>query len=405
MTEEERYQKLANEKQIALDNSNKTYEDLLKQNTTYSNSVNDYLKNYQNIQNQQLDKQTQFQVDLQNQNKEQAEKEFQKEATASKNAYYDFINPYGVQAEIQAQNGLNKSGYSETTKSQAWTTQQNRTAQAKANLNQAKLQFDNAIKEAYLNNDTQKAQLALEILQQQQQEALRSFNYTSDTKLNQLNNGQNLDTEYNNRYNTLYNQIQQEKATEEAIRQFNEELAMKQSQYEQDLAFKKAQYEQNLALQREQFEYQKQQDALANQLAQQQLSARYYSGGGSSSSSNYSNGYDLADNSTNTSNTPTKSAASALVNLAANTMKGITNLIKGNSSNNIVYNGKNYGKMTYSGHTAGDWRDNNNFKNSSGVNAANEKVWLTDDGQAWIWNGNTNSYEPIPGYQTRFAAK
>lgn len=241
MTEQERYSALEQEKQNALNNSNKTYEDLLTQNQQYSNSVNDYLNKYQTTQNDIYDKQIQFQVDLQNQNKEKAEKEYQKEAIASKNAYYDFINPYGVQAEIQAQNGLNRTGYSETVKSQAWTTQQNRTAQARASMNEAKLQFDNAIKEAYLNNDVNKANLALQILQQQQEETLRNFNYISDTKQNQLSTSLNLDSEYNNRYNTLYSQIQQEKAREEAIRQWEAEMAEKQRQYNESLAYQKEQ--------------------------------------------------------------------------------------------------------------------------------------------------------------------
>ena len=92
MTEEQRYAQLEQEKQNAYNQANKTYEDLLNQNTAYSNSVNDYLNKYQTTQNDIYDKQTQFQVDLQNQNKEKAEKEYQKEAIASKNAYYDRID-------------------------------------------------------------------------------------------------------------------------------------------------------------------------------------------------------------------------------------------------------------------------------------------------------------------------
>lgn len=247
MTEEQRYQTLEQEKQNALANSNKTYEDLLNQNAQYSQGVKDYLNQYQQTQNDIYDKQTQFQVDLQNQNKEKAEKEYQQEAVASKNAYYDFINPYGIQAEIQAQNGLRGTGYSETTKSQAWTTQQNRTAQARASMNEAKLQFDNAIKEAYLNNDVNKANLALQILQQQQEEALRNFNYISDTKQNQLSNNQTLDSDYYNRYNTLYSQIQQEKATAEAIRQWEAEMAEQQRQYNESLALQREQMAQEQA--------------------------------------------------------------------------------------------------------------------------------------------------------------
>lgn len=301
MTEEERYQKLANEKQAALDKSTQTYEDLINQNNVYSQGVDTYLNNYQTTQNDIYDKQLAYQTELQNQNKEKAERNFQKEAQASKNAYYDFINPYGVQAEIQAQNGLAGSGYSETAKSQAWTTQQNRTAQARASMNEAKLQFDNAIKEAQLNNDTQKAQLALQILEQKQNEMLRSFNYTSEARQNQLNNYQNLDSDYNNRYNTLYNQIADEKAKAEAIRQYeqnfleqqrqyNQSLAQAQRQWEAEQAEKQRQYNETLAFQKAQAAQDQANWEREYALSQQAAAAKYSSGGSSGGSSSKSSG-------------------------------------------------------------------------------------------------------------------
>lgn len=292
MTDAERYEKLANERQVAINQSNNIYNDLLNKNTQYSQSVDSYLKNYQQTQNDIYDKQTAFNVELQNQNKERAEREFQKEATASKNAYYDFINPYGVQAEIQAENGLNRAGYSETVKSQAWTTQQNRTAQARALLNDAKLQFDNAIKEAYLNNDTLKAELALKILDQKQQEALRSFTYISDTKQNQLGNNQNLDADYNNRYNTLYNQIEQEKARAEAIRQWEAEMKEQQRQYDANMKEKQKQWEAEMKEKQRQYDttmaYQKEQAKKAQQQWEKEYAlSRYktYNSGSSGGSS------------------------------------------------------------------------------------------------------------------------
>lgn len=308
MTEEERYQKLANEKQAALDKSTQTYEDLINQNNVYSQGVDTYLNNYQTTQNDIYDKQLAYQTELQEQNKVKAEKEYQKEAQASKNAYYDFINPYGVQAEIQAKNGLTGSGYSETAKSQAWTTQQNRTAQARASMNEAKLQFDNAIKEAQLNNDTQKAQLALQILEQKQNEMLRSFNYVSEAKQNQLSNYQNLESDYNNRYNTLYSQIADEKAKAEAIRQYEKNFLEEQRQYNESLAQSKKQLEQaQKQWEAEQAEKQRQYNetlafkkAQAAQdqanwereyaLSQQAANAKYSSGGSSGGSSSKSSG-------------------------------------------------------------------------------------------------------------------
>ena len=325
MTEEERYSALEQEKQNALNNSNKTYEDLLNQNQQYSNSVNDYLNKYQTTQNDIYDKQTQFQVDLQNQNKEKAEKEYQKEAIASKNAYYDFINPYGVQAEIQAQNGLNRAGYSETVKSQAWTTQQNRTAQARASMNEAKLQFDNAIKEAYLNNDVNKANLALQILQQQQEEALRNFNYISDTKQNQLSTSLNLDSEYNNRYNTLYSQIQQEKATAEAIRQWEAEMAEQQRQYNESLA------------------YQKEQDRIAQANWEKEYALSKYNtyNSGSGGSGGYTltngNGEQLTENNNQNSGTKTNNVAQSVSAAISNAVANLTSKNTSSSNNSKVY--------------------------------------------------------------------
>lgn len=255
MTEEERYAKVENEKKAALDQSNNTYNELLNSNSQLAQQQKDYINNWQKTQNEIADKNANYQTELQNQNKQKAEKEFQNEAIASKNAYYDFINPYGAQAEIQAQNGLNNSGYSETAKLGAWNTQQNRTAAARTTLNNAKQQYDNSIKEIELNRDTTKSQYALEALQQQLNAALEEFNKSSELKQGLLSNNQSIDNEYNNRYNNVWNQINTEKQQAEAIRQFNENMAEQKRQADLDYKYKQqslaqsqAQWEKEYAL-------------------------------------------------------------------------------------------------------------------------------------------------------------
>ena len=358
MTETQRYNQLANERKAALNKSDKTYQDLLNKNTDYSNSVNNYLNDYQNTQNDVYDKQLERQIELQNQNKEKAEQAYQKEAKASKNAYYDFINPYGVQAEIQAQNGLNRSGYSETTKSQAWTTQQNRTAQARAVMSEAKLQFDNAIKDAQLNNDTLKAQLALEMLKQRQEEALRSFNYVSETKQNQLNNYQTLDSEYNKRYNTLYSQIQEEKARAEAIRQWEKEMKFKQQQAK-------------IAQQQWEKEYELSKANTYSSIASR--SARSSSGGGSIS---------LSD------------GGSSNKKYAVNTAYYQGNLNSDANKYGTFSNGyqpkgiSGHGELSKSGDTV-----TFNTKTLSGQGqTVTQNVWKAKDGTRWYWDGRYNKY-------------
>lgn len=71
----------------------------------------------------------------------------------------------------------------------------------------------------------------------------------------------------------------------------------------------------------------------------------------------------------------------------------------------VVYKGVDYEEVRDSGYTVGNWLNKKQFKNSSGIDVTNQKVWQTKDGQAWIWNGSKMSYEPIAGYVTRLATK
>ena len=247
MTEEEKYAKVEADRQNALNQSNQVYNDLISGNTAMAQQQKDYINTWQNTQNEIADKNAAYQVELQNQNKEKAQKEFDREAIASKNAYYDFINPYGANAEIQAQNGLNNTGYAETTKLGAWNTQQNRTAQARATMNNAKQQYDNAIKEIELNRDTTKSQYALQALQQQLEAAVNEFNTSSQLKQSQLSNTQALDSEYNNRYNTVWQQINTEKEQQEAIRQYEQNYALQKQQFAEDIR----QFDENIKYLRE----------------------------------------------------------------------------------------------------------------------------------------------------------
>ena len=313
MTEEERYAKVGTDKQNAINQSNQIYNDLLTNNTQLAQQQKDYINNWQTTQNEITDKNAKYQTELQNQNKLKAEKEFQNEAVASKNAYYDFINPYGAQAEIQAQNGLSNSGYSETTKSSAWNTHQNRTAQARATLNNAIQQYDNAIKEIELNRDTTKSQYALQALQQQLDAALQEFNNSSQFKQNQLSNNQALNSEYNTRYDTLWNQINTEKQQAESVRQFEKNYALQEKQLE----------EQKRQAQIEQANWEKE-----FQLSQQKL---YSNGSGNN------NSIVLADNTQNQSNiSPTANALLAALSSLKTTMSLVPGTSQKSTTNTIV---------------------------------------------------------------------
>ena len=377
MTEDERYKQLQNEKQTALNEVNQTYDTLLKENTALSNNVNDYLNQYQTTQSGIYDSQLQREQEKADLGKKKAEEEFNKEAIASKNAYYDFTNPYGVQRELQVQQGLGNSGYSETVKSQAWAAQQNRTAQARATMNQAKLQFDEDMKDARLNNDVLKAQLALQTLQMKQDETLRAFNYRSEVAQNQLANKQNLSSEYNNRYNTIWNQINTEKQQQEAIRQWNAEQAENTRQFNEKMA------------------YQRERDKVADSqwereyaLSQQAANAKY-SGGktgdidlGNEISTPYYKGEINPDTQYGTFSTTDR--------------------------NGVRYQPNNVGGVPLHATQmkVGDFTEG--AKGSTGADLSGQKLWSTGD-KWYVWDGSQNQYidvtQTVADYTARYPSQ
>jgi len=394
MTEEERYAKIDTEKNNALNNANQMYQGLIDSNSNLAQTQKDYVNTWQNTQNEIADKNAAYQVELQNQNKEKAQKAYEKEAIASKNAYYDFINPYGANAEIQAQNGLNNTGYSETTKLGAWNTQQNRTASARSSLNDAKLQYDNAIKEIELNRDTNKSQYALEALKQQLDIALNEYNTSSQLQQAQLANQQALDSEYNDRYNTLWSQINTEKEQKEAIRQYEQNYALQKQQFQEDIR----QFDENIKYLREKdakeyelqikkLEEEKRQaeQAQANWEREYQLSlSKIYSSGGSggsSSSGGYKKGYIYTDYWSGPINSDAKYGTFSTKDYYGQSYQ--PNNIGKDSNGKVKYlqsSGKTVAQMYGTGNTG-----------ASGANIDNQTVWQYGN-KYYVWDGSQNQY-------------
>ena len=77
------------------------------------------------------------------------------------------------------------------------------------------------------------------MLEQKQNEMLRSLNYETDVTQQKLSNSQNLNSEYYNRYNNVWSQVQQENAAKEAARQWEAEQAENQRQFNEKMAYQK----------------------------------------------------------------------------------------------------------------------------------------------------------------------
>ena len=223
--DDERFKQVEEEKQQQLNNINQTYNDLLQERNNLTTQQNELINQWQTTQNENLDKRLAYQQDLINQQKQDAEKSYKKEAKSAYTDYRKENDQYGVSREQQVASGLGNTGYSESSRVNMYNTYQNRLSNAKQSMDTAYREFDNAIREAQLQNDVTKAENALTALQQKLNISLEAFNYKSQTTGDLLTRQQNVNDTYYNRYQNVLNQINYEKQQEEAIRQYNENMA------------------------------------------------------------------------------------------------------------------------------------------------------------------------------------
>ena len=194
-------------------------------------------------------------------------------------------------------------------------------------------------------------------------------------KFNQLENNQNLQTDYFNKYTTVYNQIENEKARDEAIRQWEAEMAEKQRQYDSNLAWQREQAVQ------EQANWEKEYALSQQSLAQSKKSS---SGGGSSSSKA---SYSLTENNTSISSN------GQYVNPKTNTVN--PDASKGVFSNGYQPNNVGGNKLTASGYKVKDaWVG---AYNQGGEDISSQTIWKSGS-KYYVWDGSLNDYIDVTSF-------
>ena len=121
-----------------------------------------------------------------------------------------------------------------------YTTYQNRVTAARESYNLAVQNYNNAITEARLQNNSILAEIAYEALQKQLELSLQGFQYKNQLVLEQANKKLEVENMYYNRYQDVLDQINTENALAEQIRQFNAQLAEEQRQFNETMAYNKA---------------------------------------------------------------------------------------------------------------------------------------------------------------------
>lgn len=252
-----RFADVESEKKSALNQINKTYNKMINQSDKYYQAQMDAAKQYGETQAKNQQAQTDFTIEQINQQKDQAQKDYTKEQSG---AYVDWqkqSGQYGVNAEQMAAQGMANSGYSESSQVSMYNTYQNRVATARESYNRAVLNYDNAIKDARLQNNAALAEIAYNALQTQLELSLEGFQYKNQLILAKSDKQLEVDNTYYGRYQDVLKQLNTENALAEEVRQYNESLAEEQRQYNNSLALQKDE----LQLQKDKFAYEKAQDA------------------------------------------------------------------------------------------------------------------------------------------------
>lgn len=238
---DERFKKVEADKQQALSELEKTYGGMINESDKYYQAQIDASKQWAETQKQNQQAQTDFAIEKINQEKEQAAKDYTREQSG---AYVDWqkeSNRYGVNAEELAVGGLNNSGYGESSQVRMYNTYQNRVFTAREAYNQAVLNYNNAIKDAQLQNNAVLAEIAYKAQQEQLELSLNGFQYKNQLVLEQANKKTETEQIYHNRYQDVLQQINTENALAEEIRQFNAQLEEEKRQYNQNYALQQAQ--------------------------------------------------------------------------------------------------------------------------------------------------------------------
>lgn len=279
--DDKRFTEVSADKKAAMSEVEKTYGGMISNSDKYYqkqiNAVQDYADKQAEIQNQKTD----FAIEQIEQQKEQAKQDYTKEQSG---AYVDWqkqSNQYGANAEQMAAQGMQGTGFSESSQVSMYNTYQIRVATAREVYNRAVLNYDNAIKDARLQNNAALAEIAFNSLQKQLELSLAGFQYKNSLITERFDKKMAVDETYHNRWQDVLNQIntenalaenvrQFEKDYEEGIRQFNKEMDFKNAQLEEQ----KRQHNETLAEQKRQFNAQQAEKAQQQAIIKKTNSAK-----------------------------------------------------------------------------------------------------------------------------------
>ena len=210
--DDSRFKEVESDKKTALSDLEQTYAGMINSSDKYYQSQIDASQQWADKQTQLQNEKTDFAIEQIEQQKAQTKKDYLKEQSG---AYVDWqkqSNQYGANAEQMAATGMTNTGFSESSQVSMFNTYQNRVATARESYNNAVLNYNNAIKDARLQNNSVLAEIAYEALQKQLELSLHGFQYKNQLLLDKANKKTEINNTYYQRYQDVLDQINHENA-------------------------------------------------------------------------------------------------------------------------------------------------------------------------------------------------
>ena len=241
--EDKRLTGIEDEKNQKLSAEEATYGGMIDNTDKFYQAQIDASKEWAIQQSQIQQEQTDFTIEQIEQQKEQAQKDYTKEQAGSYVDWQKQSNQYGVNAEKMASAGLAGSGFSESSQVSMYNTYQNRVATARESYNKAVLNYDNAIKDARLQNNAALAEIAFNALQQQLQLSLEGFQYKNQLISELSDKKMQVESLYNDKWKTQLDVMNKEIDRTWQADQNEIERQWKETQAQLDREFQSAQAE------------------------------------------------------------------------------------------------------------------------------------------------------------------
>lgn len=229
--EDQKFKDVEADKKQAISDLEKTYSGMIDQSDSFYQAQIDASKEWEQKQTELQNQQTDFAIQEIEQKKDQSKQDYTKEQSGAYADWQKQSAKHGVNAEQIADKGMQNTGYSESSQVSMYNTYQNRVTVARESYLRIVQDFDNAITEARLQNNSALAEIAYKSLQQRLELNLQGFQYKNQLLLEQASKKTELEQLYHERWQDVLDQMNTENALAEDIRQFNAQLAEDQRQF------------------------------------------------------------------------------------------------------------------------------------------------------------------------------